>query len=232
MTEEKEPTSVKTTTDKEEKKETKSKEIEKLSWEGVEKCLSENSISGNALAIIETEKIFSKVLDKSNFPGKDVNQKILSLKSVISNHNELLRVRKIYTKLVESTSPGFDLENLDIRKILAIYYKAIEDINDFNQTGGSLFKKIRIYLSVFYSSMKGNIKKIGIGTLIFFFIIFILDSTKIGNNITALFVAISQFIFSWVLFTVLLIGGIIIIIVGSVFYFESRKKKKQLRVED
>lgn len=209
-----------------------SEKEEKLSWKNVEKCLSENSISGNALAIIETEKIFGKVLDKSNFPGRDINQKILSLKSIISNHNELLRVRKIYTKLIESTSPGFDLENLDIRKILAIYYKAIEDINDFNQTGGSLYKKIRVRLSILYSSLKSNIKMIGLGTLLFFFIIFILDSTKIGNNITALFVAISHFIFSWVLFTVLLIGGIIIIIVGSVFYFESRKKKKQLRVED
>ncbi len=212
-----------------EKKDTKKEE--RLSWENVEKCLAENSTSGNALAIIETEKIFSKVLDKSNFPGKDTNQKILSLKSIISNYNELFRVRKIYAKLIESTSPGFDLENLDIRKILAIYYKAIEDINNFNQEG-TLFKKIRMYLSSYYLSFKNNIKNIGIGTLMFFFIIFILDSTKIGNNIVTLFVAISHFIFSWVLFTILLIGGIIIIIVGSLFYFESRKKKKQLRIED
>lgn len=214
------------------KKETKSSQEEKLSWESVEKCLAENSISGNALAIIETEKIFNKVLDKSNFPGKDINQRIISLGSVISNHNELLRVRKIYTRLIESTSPGFDLENLDIRKILAIYYKAIEDINKFNQEGGNLFKKISMYINVYFSHLKDNIKTISIGTITFFFIIFILDSTKIGNNIATLFVAISHFIFSWILFTVLLVAGIIITVVGSIFYFESRKKKKQLRVED
>jgi len=229
MVEKKESTPIKATANEEEKK---TKEVEKLSWEGVEKCLAENSISGNALAIIETEKIFSKVLDRADFPGRNINQKILSLKSVITNHNELLRVRKIYTKLIESTSPGFDLENLDIRKILAIYYKAIEDINDFNQTGGNLLKKVKIRSNAFYSSLKNNAKKISIGVLLFFFIIFILDSTKIGNNIATLFITISHFIFSWILFTVLLIGGIIIIIVGSVFYFENRKKKRQLRVED
>ena len=217
---------------KKEKKEVKTKNEERLSWGNVEKCLAENSTSGNALAIIETEKIFSKILNKSDFPGKDINQKILNLKSIISNHKELLRVRKIYTKLIESTSPGFDLENLDIRKILAIYYKAIENINNFNQAEGNLLKKIKIRLNYFYFLLKSNLKKVSIGTLIFFFLIFILDSTKIGNNIVTLFTAISHFIFSWILFTVLLIGGIIIIIVGSIFYFESRKKKKQLRIED
>lgn len=214
-----------------EKKEVKKSQEEKLSWENVEKCLSENSTSGNAMAIIETEKIFSKVLARSKFPGKDVNQKILNLKTVISNYKELLRVRKIYNKLVESTSPGFDLENLDIRKILAIYYKAIEDINEFNQSS-SFFKKIKIQLSNIYTYTKSNIKKIGITTLVFFFVIFLLDSTNIGNSIANLFITIAHFIFSWLLFTVLLVGGIIIIVVGSIFYFENRKKKKQLRVED
>jgi hypothetical protein len=207
------------------------KEEEDFSWERVEKYLAEKTNSGNALAIIETEKIFQKVLEKLNCPGKTIDQKVQSLKSIISNYDELTRVRKIYQNLLTNT--GFALEKLDVKKILAIYYMAIEDITKYHTEKQGIIKKTKLYLNTYLPAPKKLLKNIGIGAIIFFFIIFLLDSTDFGRSLVGSLIVISHFIFSWVLFTVLLVGGIIIIIIGSFFYFESRKKKKStLSVED
>lgn len=210
---------------------TKNQKEENLTWNRVEKYLSENTESGNALAIIETEKIFQKVIDKLNFPGKSVDQKILSLKAVITNYNEFIRVRKIYQNLLTETD--FSLEKIDVKKILSIYYRAIEDITKYHTENKSIIKKLKIYFNTYIPSPKSLIKNIGLSIIAFFFVIFVLDSTDFGHSLVGSLITISHFIFSWVLFTVLLVGGIIIIIIGSFFYLESRKKKKStLKIGD
>lgn len=214
-------------------KKQKEKKEDNLSWENVEKFLHEKTTSGNALAIIETEKIFSKVLEKLKFPGKTIDQKFSNLNPVISNFKELSRVREIYKNLISNTTSDYSLENLDIKKILTIYYKAIEDVTEFHKSKNKLSKKIKIYFNYYKNLITKNLKKIGLGIIIFFFLVFLLDSTDTGQSLVSFLVSLSHFIFSWVLFTVLLVGGIVIIIIGSFFYFDSRKKKKaQLRVEE
>jgi uncharacterized integral membrane protein len=212
--------------------EEKSAEGEKtdLSWEPVERYLSEKTMAGNSLAIIETEKIFTKVLEKLNFPGKTTDQKVRGLKRVISNFDELLQARKIYQGLISDV--GFSLEKLDVKSILTSYYKAIEDITRFYKDKKDPLKKIKIYFNVYFPRPKKTLKKAILGFILFFFTVFLLDSTNFGKAIVSFFVSIAHFIFSWVLFTVLIIGGVIIIVLGSIFYFESRKKKGKLRIEE
>lgn len=201
-----------------------------LSWEPVERYLSEKTMSGNILAIVETEKIFTQVLKKLHFPGKTVDQQVLGLKSIITNFDELLQARKIYKSLISNI--GFNLEKLDVKSILTIYYKAIEDITHFYKEKKDPLKKIKLYLDVYLPYPKQTLKKIGISFILFFFVVFLLDSTSLGRALTSLLVSIAHFIFSWVLFTVLIVGGIIVIVLGSIFYFESRKKKTKLRIEE
>jgi len=214
----------------ESKKPAEEKTETSLSWEPVERYLSEKTMSGNILAIIETEKIFAKVLEKLNIPGKTTDQKVLGLKSIITNFNELCQVRKIYKSLISNI--GFDLEKLDTKSILAIYYKAIQDVTYFYKEKKDPLKKIKMYFDAFFPHPKKMLKKISIGLALFFFAIFLLDSTNFGRSLVSFLVSLSHFIFSWVLFTVLVIGGVIIIILGSIFYFESRKKRGKLRIEE
>lgn len=206
-------------------------EKEKLSWEKVEQHIQEGTSSGNAMALVETEKIFAQVLKKLKFPGKTTDQRTEALKSVITDFNELTQARKIYKSLIGKID--FELENLDIKKILAAYYRAISDISKFHKEKRNFLTNIKLYLNAYFPKPKKTFKKLGIGLVIFFFIIFLLDSTSFGRSFVSGLVALSHFIFSWVLFTVILIVGVIIIILGSIFYFESRKKKKaKLRIED
>lgn len=214
----------------ESKKTQEESEKTSLSWEPVEQYLSEKTMSGNILAILETEKIFAKVLEKLNVPGKTTDQKASSLKSIISNFSELSQARKIHHALISNI--GFNLEKLDTKSILAIYYKAIEDITRFYKEKKDPLKKLKLYLNVYFPHPKKTLKKIGVGLVLFFFTIFLLDSTNFGRALVSFLVSIAHFIFSWVLFTVLIISGVIIIVLGSIFYFESRKKKTKLRIEE
>ena len=74
-----------------------------LSWDQVEEYVNERTKGGAAMSVIETEKIFSEVLKKLKFPGKDTDQRIISAKKVFSNYQALTLARSVYKKLAEET---------------------------------------------------------------------------------------------------------------------------------
>jgi hypothetical protein len=200
-----------------------------LSWEKVEKYLSEKTVSGAYLAIIETEKIFQKVLEKLNFPGKNIDQKIKGLKFVLSDYGIFLTAHKTYKRIISDLD--FELNQKEIEEILTCYYKAIEEIVNFQNKKQNLFLRLKIKFAAYMpKDAKRFLKKSIFGLIIFFFTIFILDSTKAGHTFVSSLVKISHFIFSWVLFAVLLLIGLAIIIIGALFYLESRKRTKVTKI--
>ncbi|MEW6407347.1 MAG: hypothetical protein AB1465_01520 [Patescibacteria group bacterium] len=202
-----------------------------LSWQTVEKYLSEKTKSGNILALIETEKIFKKVLEKLNFPGKTISQKIKGLKFVLSDYENFLSAQKIYQRIISDLN--FEPEQTKIEEILTYYYKAIEEIVNFQKEKQNIILMLKIKSTVYLPSQpRSFLKKFILISVIFFFIIFVLDNTQIGRALVNLLVKISHFIFSWILFAVLLLFGLAIIIIGALFYFENRKKTKITKIEN
>jgi len=194
------------------------------SWETVERFLSEKTNSGNLMALVETEKIFEQVLEKLDFPGKTADEKAEGLKFIIKNFNELKIARKNYHQII--SQPNFSLTPEEIEKLLTYYYKAIEQIALWQEKKQNILIKIKIKAATYLTNPKESLKKAAIFTIAFFFIIFLLDSTKVGRWFVGILVKISHFIFSWLLFAVLLIIGIIIIALGVIIYLDSRKKEK------
>lgn len=201
-----------------------------LSWAKVEQYLAQKTESGNLMALIETEKIFKKVLEKLNFPGKTISQKIKGLKFVLSDYENFLAGREIYQRIISDLN--FEPDQTKIEEILAYYYKAIEEIINFQKEKQNIILRLKIKSAVFLPSQpRSFLKKFVLILIIFFFIIFLLDSTKIGRAFAAGLVKISHFIFSWVLFAILILIGLAIIVIGVIFYLESRKKTRITKIE-
>ena len=194
-----------------------------LSWDRVEKYLREKTFSGNAMALVETEKLFREVIKKLDFPGKDIDKQIKVLRSFFSDYRRLKRAREQEKKILKKIN--YEISSEDAQKYLSAYYQAINDLIEFKKKKISFWKKMKFYLRLYIPCSKNFSKKFILTLFIFFLIIFILDSTNFGAVVVDLFVKISHLIFSWVLFVALLIAGIAILVIGTIYYFESRKKK-------
>ncbi|MFA6296040.1 MAG: hypothetical protein WC663_01685 [Patescibacteria group bacterium] len=199
-----------------------SEKNKELSWEKVEKYLSEKTDSGNMMALVETEKLFKEAVSDFDLPGDDLERQISALSFVYTDANELEKTRALCKKIVEKEN--FTLTKIETIKNLEIYYQAITDLSDYRKKKISAFKKTKLYLQTFLPSPKDFFKKYILIFFIFFLTIFLLDSTSFGRILVDIFVSLSHLIFSWVLFIILLIAGIAILVVGTVYYFQSKHK--------
>jgi hypothetical protein len=200
-----------------------------LSWDQVEDSVTEKDTGGAAMAVIETEKIFSAVLKKLKLPGKDTDQRINSAKKLISNMQSLTLARSVHKKI--ATEVGAEIEVSDLQEILTAYHEAIRDLTKAQEKKFTTKERFIMFFRHYIPNPTKTLRNALIGLVTFFFIVFVLDSTSIGQAVVSAFTATASFIFSWVLFTVLLIIGVVIIIIGGILYFESRRKKKRFRAE-
>ena len=211
-------------------KDTPSQEKE-LSWAKVEEYLNEGTKSGGAMALIETEKIFSAILNKLNFPGKNTDVKVKSIQKIFSNYPKLKLAREIHHKILNES--GAEISPEEAKEVLQSYYQAIRDLTESQKKPLGFFGRLWLRIRGAFPNPKIALRNLGVGLLVFFFIVFALDSTSTGRALVRGVTSVSHFIFSWVLFTVLLVIGVGIIVVGSLFFFESRKKKKaKIKVEE
>ncbi len=207
------------------------KQPKKLSWEKVDKYLQEKTDTGAALALIETEKIFSLVLSKLGYPGKSTDEKVKSAKPFIKNLKDLKLARNIYKKITDEVNAG--ISSGDIQSVLNAYYQAIRDLTHEAKKKKNVWQKLKLRLRYLIPRPKRFAKKLAIWFFGFFFIVFLLDTTSFGRGIVEVLVTISHFIFSWILWTVLILLGLAIVILGALFFFSKRKKSRQkIRVEE
>jgi hypothetical protein len=213
------------------KKRKKQKKTDKqLTWNLVEKYLKEESKSGAAMALFETEKILEHVLDKLQYEGKTCEEKINSAKNDITNFSDLKTARIVTKRLqkelyVTITPP-------EAREIIKPYLEAIRILTKSERNNASIFTKVKYKIL----NKAPSLKMIGIylllGFFLFFFGIYLVDTTEIGNQIGATLVSISHLLFSWILFTILLVIGITTIGVTTLFYFEKQRKKSTLTLPE
>lgn len=195
-----------------------------LSWTNVEKYLSEKTRGGSAMALIETEKILEAVLKKLQYPGKNNDSRLIPAKEIIANYEDLAGAREVTGQLKEKLNSEISPE--EARETLKAYFEAIRFLSQAPKEKIGLFEKINRRVKRFYPNFKKILGTSIFGFFVFFLLIYLLDATKLGQSLVDLLTGISHFIFSWILFTFLLVIGILVIVVSTIFYFERRKEKK------
>lgn len=190
-------------------------------WEVVENALNEGSMSGYKIAIIETEKILATALADNKIPGKDIDEKVHNIETVLKNGEKFNYARAMYRKIIKE--PGFDVSMEDAKEIISGYYRAITDISEVNSKNTGLKRKMRFFYRRYFSKYPGKIKRVVIVVFVFFVLVFLSAETSAGRAISSAIVDFSRFLF-YKVFTIIIIAAIILSILIGAFYWWQDKK--------
>jgi len=190
-------------------------------WDNIEKALNEGTMSGYKVAIIETEKILSLVLNEKKIPGKNIQEKIKNAGTVIKNQEKLNYARSMHDKIIKEL--GFDVSSEDTKEIISGYYQAISDIFKMDFKNFSTKEKINLMLQKHFSRFPEQIKKLSLLAFALFFLVFVSAETPTGRSISEAMVSFSKFLFYKVLPAILLIIAVGTVIIGALYYWQKRK---------
>lgn len=194
-----------------------------FSWKTIDKYLQEKTESGFKIAIIEANKIFEKSLKDNEFPGKNINEKILIAKESFQDFEKLERARKTFFKIIRKFNYSPSAE--ETKEILTSYYQAALDIEEARPK--KFFQIKKFFKKIFGLSLKKILKRGVIYIIVFFSAVLFLADTETGNYITETTVNITHFFFKKIVPIILIIIALFIIVFGTLFYLEKRRKENR-----
>jgi len=191
-------------------------------WNMVSDYLRENTQAGMLMAVLEADKILISVLRDLEYPGKNYQEKLGVARKLFSDFKRVKRARRFAQKIKKEIN--FFVTPKAAEEILAVYYQALSDIKEHKNPRFNLFQKIIFYFQKRILKTKKILKWLLAGIALFFLAALFLDKTKIGHQIVAMILAITNLIFSWLAVLVLLLCGIITLVLASIWYFKTRRK--------
>ncbi|MBU1118429.1 hypothetical protein KKH43_00935 [Patescibacteria group bacterium] len=197
---------------------------EKLDWDTVQAYLNEKTPAGSAMAVIETDKVLDALLEKLGYTGKKTTEKVRAASGVMDNVKELIIARRVTSKLKNDLNA--EISEKEAEEVLRVYMDAIRSLTETEKHAhASLKNKVIARVEKSKGKFKKTMTRLIIGFFAFFLLVYILDSTQVGKKAVSGLVSVSHFLFSWILFTFLLVAGVLTIILSTFFYFEKRRKK-------
>ncbi len=202
---------------------TSSRKIYQEYWDIVEDLLSEGSMSGYKMAIIETENILSMALEDKRIPGKNNSEKIQNTEFLIENPDKLKYSRAMRKNIISEA--GFDVSSEDTKEIISGYYKAIMDIANKDSNKFGIKEKTLLFLERWLGNFSKIIKRAIILVVLFFLTVFILSETTIGKSFSSSTAELTRYIFYKVLPILITAAIIILILIGIIYYWKNKKKR-------
>lgn len=193
-------------------------------WEIVEKELAKQEMSANKIAVIETEKIFQKVLDEKNLPGNDIDEITKNYKKLFRNPDKIRYARAMYDRIINELN--FDISEDDTKEIIKGYYKAITDLETADFKNFTAKEKVGLFLQRNFYGMTGKIRKILLALACISFSVFILTETESGRNIANHLLGINNYIYFKIIPGIFIIIAVLIIIIGGLYAWQNKNKNK------
>lgn len=208
-----------------------------IDWRPVEKALEERTACGNKCAIIETNKILGFLLEERRFPGNTFEERYRSAKNIFTNIDKTQYAVTMYTKIISERD--FELEPEDVRDIISAYYQAMIDVHEYSpSTSLGILKKWKLIRSHRHLSARSIAKRIGVGLLLFLFLVFILDRTTIGRSLVEIVITIANFMFTKLVIIALVIVAFFMLLFASLHHMnkkkdiDKREKKEKERTDE
>ena len=190
-------------------------------WGEVEKAFKEHTTSGYKMACIEAQKVFFYLLHSKGYSTKNMNQTLTLFGWRLSDKDALKKALE-KTELIKN-SFDYTLSSFETEDIIAAYAKAIEDFSHAKTL--SWQRKLGLFWDNYVSIKSSFAKKALIGIVLFFVLVKLLASTRIGHGIVNSIVAISNFFFSWFLVVIVGAGILVFVIFGLMTLFEKNRTK-------
>lgn len=151
-----------------------------LDWTAVEKALSEGTFSGYKIGILETEKLFKKLVENKQIPGKDIEFQIKYLWEYLSMPDKFKEARQIYQKIASEIN--FEISREDTIKTIAGYWQAMVDVDEAVQYLTPM-DKIKLQIKSLLIDYSKNIKKVATTAVIILILFLFFGKTIIGQTI-------------------------------------------------
>jgi hypothetical protein len=193
-------------------------------WEIVEKELAKQEMSANKIAVIETEKIFQKVLDEKNLPGNDIDEIIKNYKKLFTNPDKIKYARAMYDRIVNEFS--FDISEDDTKEIIKGYYKAISDLESADFKNFTAQEKIGLFLQRNFPEVPQKIRRGLIALAIISLSTFLLTETESGQSVAKQLLEINNYIYFKIIPGIFVIIAVLIIIIGGLYAWQNKNKNK------
>jgi len=190
-------------------------------WAEVERALKEHTTSGYKMACVEAQKVFYYLLRSKGYQTKN-------MKNVLTIFGWKLSDKKALQNALEKTeliknSFEYTLSSFETEDIISAYAKAIEDFSHAKTL--SWQRKVGLFWDNYLSIKSSFAKKLLVGTVLFFVVVKLLASTKLGLAVVSAIVALSNFFFSWFLVVVVGAGIFVFVIFGVITLLEKNKSK-------
>lgn len=202
-----------------------------IDWSSVEKALEQGGALGYKMAVIETDKIFNKVIEEKNIPGDTMDKKIQNIQSVFSNSEKLRYARAIHDKIVSESN--FEVSGEETQHLISAYYQAIIDVTQMRHGTLNIFTRLKFrIINLFRYKIARWIRNIAILFLLFFITVVLSHDTFIGRRITAIVVEFSQFmVYKFLAYAGIIILGVLVLI-GLSYWWEQRRNRSKITIEE
>ncbi len=193
-----------------------------LNWSAVEKALAEGTYSGYKIGVLETEKLFEKILKTKSIPGSTVERKIKYVKRFLSLPDKLEYGRNVCERIIHE--PHFEISREETKHVISGYWQAMLDIEEAVQSL-SLWEKISLRAKYSLGLVLKNLKIFGVSFFGLITLIWLFGETSIGNKIVKIIVIANHFfIFKILFWTVIVLGFLVIIL--TILYLILRRKSR------
>lgn len=208
-----------------------SKQLSHIDWSPVEKALEQGGALGYKMAVIETDKIFAKLLEAKQFPGDTIDKKIQNIQSIFSNLEKLNYARAIHDKII--SEPNFEIGEQETQHLISAYYQAIIDITQMRGGALNIFTRVKFrIINLFRYRIIRWIKNIVISTTLFFVTVVLLNDTVIGRMIASKVIGSAHFIVYKLLLYIGIGVIVILVLITLVYYWEQKRNKNKIVIEE
>lgn len=191
-------------------------------WDRVRAELEKGEMSANKVAVLESEKIFLRVLEEKGVPGQSAEEKIKGCVKIFSNPDKLRYSRAMHDKLM--TRIGFDISPDDTREIIKGYREAVQDLENLDYNDLSAREKIRVFFKQYFGTLPRRIRGLVMTLAVLSLSIFFLSETSTGQAISRKVVGANNYIYYHIIPTLifLTVAGSCLLLMLYVY----QKKKK------
>ena len=198
-----------------------------IDWTVVDEYISEDSISGLALALCECSKMISYLLNAQGYKGKNIYEKIAQARDRFSDLAGLASALELKEKIIDEYD--FHPDKKILQDAIQKCRKAINDLVETEILQMGSWDKAKSTINYYTVFQKEFFKRFLIWFFVISIFIILVDLTNPGKIIVNIFSQIIFKVFSWTLilgfFGVIFL--VIIYLIIKFFLKRSRKKKKQ-----
>ncbi len=195
-----------------------------IDWGKIKDYRQSGSKEGLGMALIESHKLLVEMLKRNGYfvISDDFKDNLILARDRFTNFSDLLEAYQFWQSLVFAREP---ISELEANKAISAYQKAIYDLSslsDYQKPGILARLKSWLEINLIYDKVKRA--RVAIFLLLFVVLVYVLDGSHIGREVTGWLSSFFGQIAFWIIVVGVGIIFVVLIFTSLVNFFEERTK--------